>query len=326
MTGSWSMGAGTRRARPRGRRRHGGPGRGAAAARIRASPSPSSKRATASGGRVWTDDRLGAPLDLGGSWVHGVDGNPLTLWCEKLGVGLVESQGDRLLIDKRATAPTREGQRRRAILGRAAFKTAIEWASWKSKAMARVWGPRSISVKQAVDPLLHAAWLPEIDRLVVGDLRRDERGRAGRALRGGLGRGMVSDRRAGPQRPAQGRLPAADRRTPRVASTSATARPCERLAWSGERRDAPSLQSGERLEADRAVDHRAARAVARRPACARSAAAGGSAASPSAGWATAPACWARSTCAFRGASGRSSRNGSGGCPMRPTGAAPSTPG
>lgn len=122
---------------------------------------------TRSGGRVWTDDRLGAPLDLGGSWIHGVDGNPLTLWCEKLGIDLVESQGERLLIDKRATVQTREGQRRRAILGRAAFRTAIEWASWKSKAMARSWGPRSISVKQAVEPLLHARWLPEIDRLVV---------------------------------------------------------------------------------------------------------------------------------------------------------------
>ena len=119
------------------------------------------------GGRTWTDDSLGAPLDLGGSWVHGVEGNPLTLWCDKLGVALVESQGDRLLIDERATAPTREGQRRRAILGRAAFKTAIEWASWKSKAMTRSWGPRSISVKQAVDPLLRAPWLPEVDKLVV---------------------------------------------------------------------------------------------------------------------------------------------------------------
>jgi monoamine oxidase len=120
------------------------------------------------GGRTWTDDSLGAPLDLGGSWVHGIDGNPLTLWCEKLGVALVESQGDRLLIDDRATAPTREGQRRRAVMGRMAFKAAIEWASWKSKAMARVWGPRSISVKQAVDPVLHASWLPDVDKLVVG--------------------------------------------------------------------------------------------------------------------------------------------------------------
>ncbi|HZB53939.1 MAG TPA: FAD-dependent oxidoreductase, partial [Reyranella sp.] len=120
------------------------------------------------GGRTWTDDSLGAPLDLGGSWVHGVDGNPLALWCDKLGIGLVESQGDRLLIDDRATAPTREGQRKRAIAGRMAFKAAIEWASWRSKAMARVWGPRSISVKQAVDPLLRASWLPEVDKLVIG--------------------------------------------------------------------------------------------------------------------------------------------------------------
>ena len=128
--------------------------------------------------------------------MHGVEGNPLALWCDKLGVALVESQGDRLLIDERATATTREGQRARAFLGRAAFKTAIEWASWKSKAMTRVRGPRSISVKEAVDPLLHAPWLPEIDRLVVATFVERQRGRAGRALRRGLGRGMVSDRRA----------------------------------------------------------------------------------------------------------------------------------
>jgi len=119
------------------------------------------------GGRTWTDDSLGAPLDLGGSWVHGVEGNPLTLWCEKLGVPLVENQGDRLLIDPRATAKTREGQRKRAILGRAAFNSAMEWASWKSKALALSRGPRSISVKDAVDPLLRASWLPEIDKLVI---------------------------------------------------------------------------------------------------------------------------------------------------------------
>ena len=119
------------------------------------------------GGRVWTDARIGAPVDLGGSWVHGVDGNPLTLWCEKLGIELIENQGDRLLIDERATAPTREGQRRRAMMGRAAFKAAMEWASWKSKAMTAVRGPRSISVKDAIGPLLDAKWLPEVDRLVI---------------------------------------------------------------------------------------------------------------------------------------------------------------
>src|SRR5262249_11337194 len=83
-------------------------------------------------------------------------------------VPLLESHGDRLLIDKRATSPTREGQRRRSFLGRTAFKAAVEWASWRSKAMTASWGPRSISLKQAVDPLLKAPWLPDVDKLVIG--------------------------------------------------------------------------------------------------------------------------------------------------------------
>jgi len=203
------------------------------------------------GGRVWTNDSLGAPLDLGGSWIHGVDGNPLALWCEKLGVELVESHGDRLLIDKRATAPTRDGQRRRAILGRAAFKTAIEWASWKSKAMARVWGPRSISVKQAVDPLLHAGWLPEIDKLVVATFIEMSEGVQGAPYEAvsveewfpleGL------DRNAQPKGGFATLIgDAAQGLDIRYGAA------VQRLAWSGEGVSA-TLQSGERLEADRAV-------------------------------------------------------------------------
>lgn len=119
------------------------------------------------GGRTWTDDRVGAPVDLGGSWVHGVDGNPLALWCDKLGVRLISSEADRLIIDERASAKTRTAQRRKAFMGAAAFNTAIAFASWKSKFLTNVRGPRSISVKDAVEPLLHASWLPEVDRLVI---------------------------------------------------------------------------------------------------------------------------------------------------------------
>ncbi|MEM9670250.1 MAG: FAD-dependent oxidoreductase [Pseudomonadota bacterium] len=36
------------------------------------------------GGRVWTDTRLGLPLDLGGSWIHGVQRNPLTELSDRL--------------------------------------------------------------------------------------------------------------------------------------------------------------------------------------------------------------------------------------------------
>src|SRR5690348_4391288 len=40
------------------------------------------------GGRLWTDESLGVPCDLGGSWIHGADDNPLTNWCASLGIQL----------------------------------------------------------------------------------------------------------------------------------------------------------------------------------------------------------------------------------------------
>jgi hypothetical protein len=52
--------------------------------------------------------------------VHGV-GNPLALWCGKLGVRLISSEADRLIIDERASATTRTTQRRKAFMGVAAF-------------------------------------------------------------------------------------------------------------------------------------------------------------------------------------------------------------
>ena len=41
------------------------------------------------GGRVWTDRSLGLPLDLGASWIHGTQGNPLTGLADGLGVARV---------------------------------------------------------------------------------------------------------------------------------------------------------------------------------------------------------------------------------------------
>lgn len=38
------------------------------------------------GGRVFTDDSLGTPLDLGASWIHGVRGNPITAIADAAGI------------------------------------------------------------------------------------------------------------------------------------------------------------------------------------------------------------------------------------------------
>jgi polyamine oxidase len=36
------------------------------------------------GGRVWTDTSLGVPLDLGASWIHGTNGNPLSALADSI--------------------------------------------------------------------------------------------------------------------------------------------------------------------------------------------------------------------------------------------------
>ena len=68
------------------------------------------------GGRIWTDNSLGFPLDLGAAWIHTVDGNPISplvkqfdiqtvisdlksQWNYK-GVKQLLSESDELLIDK----------------------------------------------------------------------------------------------------------------------------------------------------------------------------------------------------------------------------------
>ena len=38
------------------------------------------------GGRIWTDNSLGVPLDLGAAWIHTVDGNPLTPLVKQFGI------------------------------------------------------------------------------------------------------------------------------------------------------------------------------------------------------------------------------------------------
>ncbi len=48
------------------------------------------------GGRAWTDSSLGVPLDLGASWIHGVQGNPLTALANKAGAAMVVTDYERM--------------------------------------------------------------------------------------------------------------------------------------------------------------------------------------------------------------------------------------
>lgn len=50
------------------------------------------------GGRVWTDRSLGVPLDLGASWIHGVDGNPVAEVVDDLGMERLAFDYDRYVV------------------------------------------------------------------------------------------------------------------------------------------------------------------------------------------------------------------------------------
>ena len=43
------------------------------------------------GGRIWTDNSLGFPLDLGAAWIHTIDGNPLSPLVKQFGIETVIS-------------------------------------------------------------------------------------------------------------------------------------------------------------------------------------------------------------------------------------------
>jgi monoamine oxidase len=55
-------------------------------------------------GRIWSDRSLGAPLDMGASWIHGERGNPITALCRRNSVKTLPSDlNDRVLVDRDGT-------------------------------------------------------------------------------------------------------------------------------------------------------------------------------------------------------------------------------
>lgn len=50
------------------------------------------------GGRVWTNNELGIPLDMGASWIEGVDGNPLTEIANENGIETQPTDDDSMIV------------------------------------------------------------------------------------------------------------------------------------------------------------------------------------------------------------------------------------
>ncbi|NJL04979.1 MAG: NAD(P)-binding protein [Chloroflexaceae bacterium] len=50
------------------------------------------------GGRVWTDTSFGTPFDLGASWIHGVEQNPITALVKAYGLNTVATDDDATVV------------------------------------------------------------------------------------------------------------------------------------------------------------------------------------------------------------------------------------
>jgi monoamine oxidase len=117
------------------------------------------------GGRLWTSTRWDdAPMDLGASWIHGVEGNPITTLAREANARLATTSYDRTLIhdsDGRplGAARERELERLREQLERAlrAAQRADRDQSVQAAAETLAgWGELSAESRQLVDFLLNS--------------------------------------------------------------------------------------------------------------------------------------------------------------------------
>ena len=89
------------------------------------------------GGRIWSDDRWGAPVELGAAWIHGVRGNPLVPLAQAADLRLVPTDYDDAVArdtvtGRRSAEAERRWSRLDVLLGR----------------LERAWPPRSTSVAE----------------------------------------------------------------------------------------------------------------------------------------------------------------------------------
>lgn len=119
------------------------------------------------GGRIWTDERLGVPCDLGASWIHGADDNPLTRWCEALGIRLAITSDETRFIYE-GGKPRDEGEvMRRAWRGELLSKQAIARMTRRMDRAGAAGRNSQRSLAQAVEPLLTSRRLRRTDRRVL---------------------------------------------------------------------------------------------------------------------------------------------------------------
>lgn len=119
------------------------------------------------GGRTWTDDSLGAPCDLGASWIHHADANPLTRWCQAIGVDLVYAPVGQRRFYENGDFARLTPLIRRAWRGMVRASLRIASATLQSRMQVLLGRTRQTSVAQVAQPLIDNEHLPLFDRQLL---------------------------------------------------------------------------------------------------------------------------------------------------------------
>lgn len=122
------------------------------------------------GGRTWTDDSLGVPVDLGASWIHGADDNPLSRWCERLGIALTVSQDDDRYLYTAGHEEKRQQVWDEAWLARTVADFALDSAGRIVQLLRRSGYNPHVSLADVVEPILNNEQLSLRDRCVLASI------------------------------------------------------------------------------------------------------------------------------------------------------------
>ena len=116
------------------------------------------------GGRTWTDDSLGVPCDLGASWIHGADDNPLTDWAAAIGLPLVYTPTSRRRFFRAGNWQSQQDMMRASWRGVSAAALRMWFAAPPVTAQPQPRRRSATALATAIGPILDDPSLPLADR------------------------------------------------------------------------------------------------------------------------------------------------------------------
>lgn len=111
------------------------------------------------GGRIWTSQKWAdAPIDLGASWIHGTEGNPLTALAKQAGAKTASTDYDSALAFNTDGAPLSEAQEERLDKWRTRIEQALARAQDQDPDRA---------IKDVIEQALQWSTLPAEDQKMI---------------------------------------------------------------------------------------------------------------------------------------------------------------